>query len=341
MQFLLEFGLFIAKTLTLFLAVAGLIVLIFNLKRRASNTDGQLVIHNLNAEFDDLENLLRSEILPKHEYKAELKQKKKAEKLSQKNPDQKNPEKTKPNCYLLRFDGDIRASEIDALREIVSAILMVATPQDEVIAVVESAGGYVANYGLAASQLKRIRDKQIPLTVSIDKIAASGGYLMACVADKIIAAPFAIVGSIGVVAQLPNLHRFLNKHDIDIELHTAGQYKRTLTMLGENTEEGRQKFIEELNLTHTLFKDFVQAHRPGLNMDKIATGEHWHANAAIHLGLVDCLQTSDDYIRSKHPAYQIFEVDYEIKQPLIERLGLHLSQGLFNVWSKLNQNLVK
>lgn len=336
MEFLSEWGLFIAKTLTMFCALAGLFILFFSLKQRSAQTTGQLVINNLNDEFDELEKILKSEILPKNEFKAFLKQKKKAVKLAQK----KNND-PKPNCYLLRFDGDIRASEVESLREIVSAILAIATPQDEIIAVIESAGGYVANYGLAASQLKRIRDSQITLTVSIDKIAASGGYLMACVANKIIAAPFAIVGSIGVVAQVPNLHRFLEKHDIDIELHTAGQHKRTLTLLGENTEAGRKKFIEELNLTHDLFKDFVQTHRPALNINQVATGEHWHAHAAINFGLVDQLQTSDDYIRSKHPSHQIFEVNYEIKQPLIERLGLHISQSLFNVWSKFNQNLVK
>ncbi len=336
MEFLSEWGLFIAKTLTMFFALAGLFILFFHLKQRAANTTGQLVIHRLNEEYDELESLLKSEILPKNEFKAYIKEKKKAAKL-----ENKKTSKSKPNCYLLRFDGDIRASEVDSLREIISAILTVATPQDEVIAVVESAGGYVANYGLAASQLKRVRDRGIPLTVSVDKIAASGGYLMACVGHKIIAAPFAILGSIGVVAELPNFYRFLDKHDIDIELHTAGQYKRTLTMLGENTDEGRKKFIEELNLTHKLFKDFVKDNRPSLNVEKVATGEHWHGDMAIELGLIDHLETSDDYIRSKHPSHQILEVEYEIKKPLAERLGLHISQGLFNVWSKLNQNMVK
>lgn len=336
MEFLSEWGLFLAKTLTMFFALAGLLILVFHLKQRTANASGQLVIHQLNDEFDELESLLKSETLPKNEFKTYIKEKKKAAKLSQKKAAPK-----KPNCYLLRFDGDIRASEVESLREIVSAILTIASPEDEVIAVIESAGGYVANYGLAASQLKRIRDRGISLTVAVDKIAASGGYLMACVANKIIAAPFAILGSIGVVAQVPNLHRFLDKHDIDIELHTAGQYKRTLTMLGENTEEGRKKFIEDLNLTHTLFKDFVKSHRTSLDIDKVATGEHWHGNTAIEFGLIDKLETSDDYIRSKHPSHQILEIGYEIRQPLIERLGLHLSQGLFNVWSKLNQNLIK
>lgn len=336
MEFLSEWGLFLAKTLTMFFALAALLILVFHLKQKTANGSGQLVVHQLNDEFDELESLLKSEILPKNEFKTYIKEKKKAAKLLQKKAAPK-----KPNCYLLRFDGDIRASEVESLREIVSAILTIANPEDEVIAVIESAGGYVANYGLAASQLKRIRDRGISLTVAVDKIAASGGYLMACVANKIIAAPFAILGSIGVVAQVPNLHRFLDKHDIDIELHTAGQYKRTLTMLGENTEEGRKKFIEDLNLTHALFKDFVKSHRASLDIDKVATGEHWHGNTAIELGLIDKLETSDDYIHSKHPSHQILEIGYEIKQPLIERLGLHLSQGLFNVWSKLNQNLIK
>ena len=108
-------------------------------------------------------------------------------------------------------------------------------------------------YGLAASQMQRIRDKKLKLTVCVDKVAASGGYMMAVVADKIIAAPFAVLGSIGVLAQVPNFHRLLKKHDVDFEMLTAGKYKRTLTMFGENTDKGREKFQEDIEDTHVLF----------------------------------------------------------------------------------------
>ncbi|XNM48823.1 protease SohB [Escherichia coli] len=167
---------------------------------------------------------------------------------------------SKPRVWVLDFKGSMDAHEVNSLREEITAVLAAFKPQDQVVLRLESPGGMVHGYGLAASQLQRLRDKNIPLTVTVDKVAASGGYMMACVADKIVSAPFAIVGSIGVVAQMPNFNRFLKSKDIDIELHTAGQYKRTLTLLGENTEEGREKFREELNETHQLFKDFCEAY---------------------------------------------------------------------------------
>jgi serine protease SohB len=139
---------------------------------------------------------------------------------------------------VLDFKGSMDAHEVGALREEITAVLTLVKPEDQVVLRLESPGGVVHGYGLAASQLQRLRDKQVPLTVAVDKVAASGGYMMACVADKIVAAPFSIIGSIGVVAQIPNFNRFLKSKEIDIELHTAGQFKRTLTLLGENTEEG-------------------------------------------------------------------------------------------------------
>ncbi len=202
----------------------------------------------------------------------------------------------KPRVWVLDFKGSMDAHEVNSLREEITAVLAAFKPQDQVVLRLESPGGVVHGYGLAASQLQRLRDKKIPLTVTVDKVAASGGYMMACVADKIVSAPFAIVGSIGVVAQMPNFNRFLKNKDIDIELHTAGQYKRTLTFLGENTEEGREKFREELNETHQLFKDFVKRMRPSLDIEQVATGEHWYGQQAVEKGLVDEINTSDDVI---------------------------------------------
>jgi serine protease SohB len=195
--------------------------------------------------------------------------------------------------FVLGFHGDIRAHAVRNLREEISALLTLAEPEDSVVVRLESSGGMVHAYGLAAAQLTRIRERGIPLTVCVDKVAASGGYLMACVADRIVAAPFAMVGSIGVLAQIPNFHRLLKKHDIDYELLTAGQYKRTLTVFGRNTDTARQKFAEELEDTHALFREFVQRYRPGLDVAAVATGEVWFGERAQGLGLVDTLGTSD------------------------------------------------
>jgi serine protease SohB len=203
------------------------------------------------------------------------------------------------------------AHEVGALREEITAVLTLVKPEDQVVLRLESPGGVVHGYGLAASQLQRLRDKQVPLTVAVDKVAASGGYMMACVADKIVAAPFSIIGSIGVVAQIPNFNRFLKSKEIDIELHTAGQFKRTLTLLGENTEEGRQKFRESLNETHDLFKGFVHQMRPQLDIEQVATGEHWYGSQALEKGLVDAVGTSDELLLGLFESHEVIGLRYQ------------------------------
>ena len=228
--------------------------------------------------------------------------------------------KDRRRIYVLNFDGDIRASEVNSLREEITSVLTVAEKEDEVLIVLDSSGGTVHGYGLAASQLKRIKDKSIKLTVAVDKVAASGGYMMACVADHIIAAPFAIIGSIGVLAQIPNFNRFLKKHNIDFEQISAGKYKRTLTLFGENTNQDRARLQEELEDTHELFKMFVMDNRSKIDVEMIATGEHWYGTKAIELGLVDALQTSDDYLCEASETADIYEIKYIRKKPLLEKI---------------------
>ncbi|MCW8356480.1 protease SohB [Marinomonas pontica] len=251
------------------------------------------------------------------------KQKKIAEKSSN-NPE----EESKKRLYVLDFDGDIKASAVESMREEITAVLSVAKPQDEVVVRLESGGGVVHGYGLAASQLQRIREANIPLTICVDKVAASGGYMMASVADKIIAAPFAILGSIGVVAQIPNVHRLLDKSLIDVELHTAGKYKRTLTMLGENTDEGREKFKQDLEDTHGLFKRFVSTQRPQLDIEGIATGDTWYGSEALENKLIDQVMTSDAYLVSHYDAAEVIQVVYQQPKGVAERLGLSFFSAL-------------
>ncbi|WP_315043675.1 protease SohB [Faucicola mancuniensis] len=225
------------------------------------------------------------------------------------------------NVYVLDFHGDIKASDVAQLREEINVLLSNANQGDEVVVRLESAGGMVHGYGLAAAQLARIKDAGLTLTVCVDKVAASGGYMMACVADKILSAPFAVVGSIGVVAQVPNFHDLLEKHDIDVEVFTAGKYKRTVTVFGKNDEEDKQKFQEELEQTHKLFQDFVTKYRPQLELDKVATGEHWYGEDAIDLKLVDELKTSDSYLLDLLKTHQVYALQTRKKPTLAEKLG--------------------
>lgn len=295
MNFLYQYGLFALEAFTLVFAVLFLVAGLASTGKK--NKEG-LIISSLDEEFDAIKKQLCKET---HQKKAEKRKKK--------------DKKDKPCRFVLDFKGDIAATQVEQLRQEITAILAIATKKDEVIVRLESPGGSVNGYGLAAAQLQRIRDKHIPLTVCIDQVAASGGYLMACVANRIVAAPFAVVGSIGVVAQLPNFHRWLKKNDIDVELLTAGEYKRTLTVFGENTESGRKKFQSDLEKIHTIFRNYILSNRQMLNIDEIATGEHWLATDALALGLIDHLQTSDDYLQEQYDAYRTYRISMHTKQP--------------------------
>jgi serine protease SohB len=235
--------------------------------------------------------------------------------------------KNNQKVYVLDFKGDTAASAVESLREEITLILATAkVGRDRVVLRLESPGGMVHGYGLAAAQLVRLRDAGFNLTICVDKVAASGGYMMACIANEIVSAPFAVVGSIGVVAQVPNFNRLLKEHHVDFELYTAGQFKRTVTMFGENTDEGKAKFEEELQQTHELFKHFVEKYRPQLNVEKVATGEHWYGKDALELNLVDKLQTSDEYLLSLLAQHDVYVIDTRRKPTLGEKLGLQAAQ---------------
>lgn len=254
--------------------------------------------------------------------------------------------KKNEKIYLIDFKGDTYASAVTHLREEITLILSTAKAgRDRVVLRLESPGGVVHGYGLAAAQLLRLREAGFHLTICVDKVAASGGYMMACIASEIIAAPFAILGSIGVVAQVPNFNRLLKEKHIDFELYTAGEFKRTVTMFGENTEEGKAKFEEELHQTHHLFKHFVEKYRPKLNVEKIATGEHWYGQDAINLNLVDQLKTSDEYILGLLAQHDIYMIETRKKPTLGEKIGLQAVQAIDslipNVVNKVIESLSK
>ncbi|EOL8968534.1 protease SohB [Cronobacter dublinensis] len=333
MNLFAEYGLFLAKIITVVVAIAIVITLIANLTQRKKAQRGELRVTRLGEEYKEMKEEVAAALLDPHQHKQWHKNQKKKNKQEAKaaKARAKRGEAApagKPTLYVLDFKGSIDAHEVSALREEVTAVLAVAKPQDEVLLRLESPGGVVHGYGLAASQLQRLRERQIPLTVAVDKVAASGGYMMACVANNIVAAPFAIIGSIGVVAQIPNFNRLLKRNDIDIELHTAGQYKRTLTLLGENTEEGREKFREDLNETHQLFKEFVHSMRPSLDIDAVATGEHWYGVQAQEKGLVDEISTSDDLIIARMQERDVVSLRYMQRKRLMDRFTGSAAQSL-------------
>ncbi|MDX3775464.1 protease SohB [Chromatiaceae bacterium AAb-1] len=331
MAFLYEYGLFLAKAVTIVIAVAVIVGLVAGAALSKSKPKkGQLQFTDLSEQHNHLEVGLQQELLNKKQFKKWQKQQK----------DKTEPQDNK-RLYVIDFNGSIDAKETEALREEVTAVLTVATADDEVLVRLESGGGVVHGYGLAASQLDRLRQKGIPLTVAVDKIAASGGYMMACIGNKILAAPFAIIGSIGVVAQLPNFNKLLKKNHIDYEQFTAGEFKRTVTLFGENTEKGRQKFQQELEETHILFKEFVKKHRPQLDIDDVATGEHWFGYQALPLQLVDDIQTSDDYIQQQLAERRVWQVQYQLKKKLADKFGAGASTMLGHLWNKFQQTYWK
>ena len=315
MYFVLEYLLFAAKAVTVVgLCLLPLVVVLVLLKNaRRHGAQGDLVVERLNDKLLDRQLDMQAHLLPAKAFKQRLKEVRKTRKAEAGHAPGKR-------LFVCEFAGDLRAEAVASLRHEISSILSVATVDDEILVVLESAGGTIHGYGLAASQLQRVRDRGIRLTVVVDKIAASGGYMMACVADQIVAAPFAIIGSIGVVAQIPNFNRLLRKHDIDFELVTAGKYKRTLTMFGENTDAGREKFQADIDDAHALFKDFVGKHRPQLDIERVGTGEYWFGTRALELALVDSLATSDEFLINAAHERAVFRVRIERPRTVMDRL---------------------
>lgn len=314
-EFFFAYGLFFAKVITGLIALIFVVAIVSGARKKEEGPE--LKVTNLNDKYNSLKAKVLESLMDKKAFKQHLKDKAKQLKLAQKT---NKVETSKPKLFVLEFEGDIKASGVESLRDEITALLAVAEPQDEVLLKLDNSGGMVHEHGLAASQLKRIKDAKLKFTVSIDKVAASGGYMMACVADKIVAAPFAIVGSIGVLAQLPNFNRLLDKAGVDFEQHTAGEYKRTVTMFGKNSDKERAKLKSELQETHALFRDFVSDHRPKLDIDQVATGEHWYGKQAIELNLVDELKTSDDVLIDSLDTFDMYEVKMELKQGLPEKL---------------------
>ena len=317
MDFLYEIFLFLLKTLIIVVGLLAIILIPLALSyKRKTDKKKKLELEDLKDQFKDHIQEFQHTHLDKKSYKNYLKKLKKEEPA--------NKEK-KPSSFVLSFTGDKMATQVESLRDEVSLILNIAKPEDEVILLLESPGGAVAPYGLAASQLLRIRNSQLKLTICVDTVAASGGYLMACVGHQILSAPFAMIGSIGVLFQMPNIYEFLKKKDIAYEEVTAGKYKRTLTPFGKVTEEKKQKLQEQINLIYSQFKDFIKEYREGLDFDKVATGEAWLGEEALKLKLVDKIQCSDDYIIEALKTRHVYKIKLKAEKKLLEKITKKLS----------------
>jgi serine protease SohB len=317
MEILLDYLIFLLKVLTIALAVTVPLLIVIGSSKGKSQPKGTLSITNLSDKYEEMGNAVKGSLMSSKELK-------KFNKELSKNKKKKDKGDKEETVFVLNFNGDIQASQVEKLKQEINAILLSDSSCREVVVKVESGGGSAYAYGLCAAELKRLVDNDINLTVCIDKVAASGGYLMSCVASKIIAAPWAIVGSIGVIAQLPNFHRLLKKNSIDFEMHTAGAFKRTLTTLGENTEEGREKFKSDLEDLHIIFKDFVKDQRPQVDTDVVATGEVWQGEEAMEVGLVDGLETSDNYLVNLYKEAKLFEIEFVEKKNLSERFAFSM-----------------
>jgi len=319
-EFLKEYGLFLAQAVTVVAAILVVVVGVLAAGQRLRpSEEGRIEVRKLNDRLDAMRHALRGASMDHKALRKALKAERKARKARERADAGKEP---KRRMFVLSFQGDLRANAVNALREEITAVLTLAQSTDAVLLRLESGGGLVHAYGLAAAQLARLRDHGVELIACVDKVAASGGYMMACVANRIVAAPFAMLGSIGVVAQLPNFNRLLKRHDIDYELFTAGRHKRTVTLFGANNDAGRQKFAEELEDTHGLFKEFVARYRPGLDIEAVATGEAWFGERAAGLGLVDEIGTSDALLQKAAADCELLEIRYVERKRITERLGL-------------------
>jgi serine protease SohB len=340
LEYLIEYGLFLAKLVTLvvaFVFILGIVVSAGSRGRKGAGR-GQITITHLNQELDEMRDAMKKAIYDKASYKLELKEEKKRHKQEERERRQlarrgaqgegEQEDNQRKRVYVIDFNGDMEASDVESLREEITAILELATPRDEVLLRLESPGGMVHAYGLASSQLDRIKSQKVPLTICVDKVAASGGYMMACLADRLVAAPFAILGSIGVLVQLPNFNRLLRKHDVDYETISAGEFKTTLTTFGEITQKGRDKVKEDVEEMHGLFKAWVKDHRPAVDIDSIATGETWVGVQALEKSMIDELMTSDECIVKACEDADVYAVQFEIRRSLSDKLGAAIHKGL-------------
>ena len=327
MAFWLDIADFALKAALIVAALAGFVALVALIAgRRRGEAEGapRLIARSLDERYEAMADALNARLIDKKALKALVNARRKATKAAEKS----GARVLAKRVFVLDFKGDIRARAARRLANEIDAVLTVARPEaDEVVLKIESPGGTITGYGLAAAEVMRLKAHKIKVTACVDQVAASGGYLMACAADRIVAAPFAVVGSIGVVAQVPNLHRLLKKNDVDYEEITAGEFKRSVSVFAKITPAGREHFRGKLDAAHEAFKRFVQQCRPGLDIDKVGDGDMWLASEGLGLGLVDALMTSDELLFAARGEARLYEIAVEQRKSLLQQLAGGLGAG--------------
>lgn len=303
MQDLISLGTFLLKTSIVVIAAVYLIAMFFREIRASSLTQKRILVQRYADAVRKLSEPLLHRSLAPSQWTARAKSEKRRKKK-----EAAQTQSPKERIWVLDFEGDVNASAVRDLKDEITALLQVAKPNDQVLVRLESGGGTVVGYGLGASHLERIRNAGMRLVTGVDKVAASGGYMMAAVGDEILAAPFAVIGSIGVIATVPNIRPLLDEKGVRVLEVTAGEYKRTITPFSDVTPERLGKLQDQLSEVHELFKSHVAARRPALDIDGIATGEYWYGTTAQTLGLVDQITTTDDWLLKRLESHDIFLV---------------------------------
>ena len=162
---------------------------------------------------------------------------------------------------------------------------------------INSPGGMVAPSQEIYQEVKKAcREKKV--VVSMESIAASGGYYIACTADKIVANPGTLVGSIGVILQIENIEELLSKIGLKREIVKSGKYKDIGSMTRPMTEE-EEAILQ--GFSDNIYYQFVDAVAEGRDMKreevlKLADGRIFTGAQAIKLGLIDRLGNLQDTI---------------------------------------------
>ncbi len=250
-----------------------------------------------------------------------------------------------PRLAVLRFQGlrDLNASGDQRLSEAIDEVLVNRDHFEEAVVIIDSPGGTTHGYGHAYALLERLSASGLKVTACIDRIGASGGYLMALPADRILAGPFAIVGSVGVVAGIPNVKRLLEEKGVSYRLFVAGDKKRVVHFADDDGPEVREYMDEKLAGIHTQFLQAVEKHRGDrVKLDEVRSGDHWSAEESVEkgLGLVDELQTSAEYLleRNREVALVMIERRVDITERFAGYLAARLSArvaSLFTRWLRV------
>lgn len=233
------------------------------------------------------------------------------------------------NVFVIDYVGSMMASEVVYLTAKIDAIILKSNKDDEVVINITSPGGAVSGYGLVASQIKRLKTAGLKITATVDTVAASGGYMAAVVSDEIIAAPFAMVGSIGVVANVMIYEELLKNIGIQTNVYTSGDSKRTVVPSRVPNAEEEAKLEAQLEEIHSRFKDHVLSFRPDIDEDKVFTGQAFLAADAINFGLVDKIGTSDELLLNLYKdGHRLIEVQFIIEENIGGSVTKQVSAGL-------------